>query len=52
MSDVIEAAKTGRSKCRGCKEKIEKGDLRFGEEVPNLFADEEDALTLHWFHVV
>jgi hypothetical protein len=51
MADLIGAAKTGRSKCRGCGEKIAKDQLRFGGEVPDPFADEEDAMTMHWFHV-
>ena len=28
MSDTIEAAKSGRAGCRGCKAKIAKGELR------------------------
>jgi ferredoxin len=48
MSDVIEPASSARSKCRACREKIEKGELRFGESVPNAFG-EGDAT--HWFHV-
>lgn len=48
MSDVIEAASSARSKCRACREKIEKGVLRFGESVPNAFG-EGDAT--HWFHL-
>lgn len=47
MPHVIEAAPTGRSKCRGCGERIESGTLRLGESLPNPFADGE---TLHWFH--
>ncbi len=35
MSHIIEVAKSGRSKCRTCREKIEKNTLRFGEEVIN-----------------
>jgi hypothetical protein len=44
---VIEPAASGRAKCRGCGEKIEKGALRFGEKVENPFADGE---MTHWFH--
>ena len=51
MSDVIERARSGRARCRGCNEKIAKDELRFGEQVPNPFADEEDAQTIHWFHL-
>jgi ribosomal protein L37AE/L43A len=48
MPHVIEPASTARSKCRGCGEKIASGALRFGESVPNPFADGE---TTHWFHL-
>ena len=47
MPHVIEAASTGRAKCRGCGERIASGELRFGESVPNPFADGD---TTHWFH--
>jgi hypothetical protein len=45
---VIEAAATGRAKCRGCGGKIAVLELRFGERLPNPFADGE---TTHWFHL-
>jgi ribosomal protein L37AE/L43A len=45
---VIEPASSGRAKCRGCGEKIEKGALRFGEKLDNPFADGE---MTHWFHL-
>ena len=48
MPHVIDAASTGRSKCRGCGGRIASGELRFGESLPNPFADGE---TTHWFHV-
>ena len=48
MAHVIEPASSGRSKCRGCGEKIEKGVLRFGEELENPFAD---GMMTHWFHL-
>jgi hypothetical protein len=48
MPHVIEAAATGRSKCRGCGGKIAALELRFGERLPNPFADGE---TTHWFHL-
>lgn len=50
MSHTIEAAKTGRAKCRGCNELIAAGTLRLGERVPNPFGDEGSETTL-WFHV-
>jgi hypothetical protein len=43
----LETAPTGRSKCRGCGRAIEKGELRFGELVPNPFGSGEATL---WFH--
>lgn len=48
MPHVIEPAATGRAKCRGCGQKIAGGELRFGESLPNPFAEGE---TLHWFHL-
>jgi Poly(ADP-ribose) polymerase and DNA-Ligase Zn-finger region len=47
VAHVFETAPTGRSKCRGCARLIERGELRFGERVPNLFAEGETTL---WFH--
>ena len=47
MPHVFEAAPTGRAKCRGCGQPIARGDLRFGERLPNPFADGETTL---WFH--
>jgi len=48
MPHVIEPAATARSKCRGCGERIAAGVLRFGESLPNPFAEGE---TTHWFHL-
>jgi ribosomal protein L37AE/L43A len=50
MSHVIERASSGRAKCRACGGKIASGDLRFGERLPNPFADEGGEMT-HWFHL-
>jgi hypothetical protein len=47
MPHVFELASSGRAKCRGCGVAIAKGELRFGERLPNPFAEGE--LT-HWFH--
>jgi hypothetical protein len=48
MAHVIEAASTGRAKCRGCGGRIAAAELRFGERLPNPFAESE---TTHWFHL-
>lgn len=50
MPHIIERARSGRAKCRGCGERIGAGEPRFGERVPNPFA-EDDAETTHWFHI-
>jgi hypothetical protein len=50
MAHVIERATTGRSKCRGCGARISAGDLRFGERLPNPYAEDESEMT-HWFHL-
>ncbi|HBQ09998.1 MAG TPA: hypothetical protein DEF51_02005, partial [Myxococcales bacterium] len=46
MSDKIEAAKSSRSACRQCGEKIQKGTLRFGEEY-----ESEYGLSFRWYHL-
>lgn len=48
MAHVIEAASSGRAKCRSCDQPIAKGELRFGERQPNAFGDGEMTL---WFHL-
>jgi hypothetical protein len=47
MPHVLEPAATGRSKCRGCKQPLQKGELRFGEQLANPFGEGE---VTHWFH--
>ena|SRR5436190_455889 len=47
MPHVFEPAATGRAKCRGCGRAIAKGELRFGERIPNPFGEGEATL---WFH--
>jgi hypothetical protein len=47
VAHVFEPASSGRSKCRGCGRPIQKAELRFGESVPNLFAEGDTTL---WFH--
>ena len=49
MAHVLELASSGRAKCRACGTKIAGGELRFGERLPNPFADEGGEMT-HWFH--
>ncbi len=48
MPHVVESAASGRAKCRGCDKSIAKGQLRFGERLPNPFGDGEMTL---WFHL-
>ncbi len=45
---MIDVAKTGRSKCRICRQPIEKGTLRFGEEQPSAFAE---GMQWVWHHL-
>lgn len=47
VSHLFEPAASGRSKCRGCARPIERGALRFGERLPNPFAEGEMTV---WFH--
>lgn len=48
MAETIEAAKTGRARCGACRQAIEKGSLRFGEEQPSAFAE---GLQWFWYHL-
>src|SRR5688572_17072303 len=48
MGHVLEPATSGRAKCRACQRPIAKGELRFGERLPNPFAEGEMTL---WFHL-
>src|SRR5262245_1369446 len=47
MPHVFEIAPTGRAKCRGCDRAIPKGEVRFGERLPNPYGEGEMTL---WFH--
>ena len=47
MPNGFEPAASGRSKCRGCSRAIARGEWRFGERLPNPFADGEMTV---WFH--
>lgn len=44
-TSIIEPARSSRSKCGGCKKKIEMGDLRFGE-----YNERFDSY--RWYHLV
>lgn len=48
MAETIETAKTGRAKCRACRQPIEKDTLRFGEEQPSAFAE---GMQMVWYHL-
>ena len=50
MPHTIEIAKSGRSRCRKCKQGIAKGELRFGEETASAFG-EGGAMTYLWYHL-
>jgi hypothetical protein len=50
MDPVIETAPSGRARCRGCGQPIDKGGLRLGERLPNPFSD-AGPMTL-WFHLL
>jgi hypothetical protein len=49
MPHLIEPASSGRAKCRGCGEKIAKGELRFGEVTENPYGEGDRTL---WFHPI
>jgi hypothetical protein len=48
MAETIEVAKTGRAKCRTCRQAIEKDALRFGEEQPSAFTE---GMQMVWHHL-
>ena len=50
MAHMVELAKSGRARCRACSEGIQKGEVRFGEEVQNAFS-ESGGTTFHWHHL-
>jgi hypothetical protein len=47
---IIEVAKSGRARCRTCNEGIQKGELRLGEEAPNVFS-ESGGMSYRWHHL-
>ncbi len=50
MAHTIEIAKSGRATCRSCRKPVAKGELRFGEETVNQFA-EDGATSFRWHHI-
>jgi hypothetical protein len=48
MAESIEVAKTGRARCRICRQPIEKGALRFGLEQPSAFGE---GMQWVWHHL-
>ena len=50
MPDRLEVAASGRAKCRACEAKIDKGALRFGEELQSGYR-EDGAASVFWFHL-
>lgn len=50
MSHKVEVATTGRARCRGCKQAIEKGALRFGEEFKNPYS-EDGGMSYRYWHL-
>jgi hypothetical protein len=50
MANIIEESKSNRATCRTCRQKIEKGVLRFGEEAPNQF--DEGTASYFWHHLL
>ena len=47
MAHLFEPATSGRSKCRGCGHALARGEVRFGERLPNPYGEGEMTL---WFH--
>ncbi len=50
MSHKVEVATTGRARCRACKQAIEKGALRFGEEFKNPYS-EDGGMSYRYWHL-
>jgi poly [ADP-ribose] polymerase len=48
VAETIEVAKSGRSRCRVCRQPIDKGALRFGEEQQSAFAE---GMQWVWHHL-
>jgi hypothetical protein len=50
MPHKIDTAPTGRAACRGCKETIAKGQVRFGEEFANPYS-EDGGMSFRYWHL-
>lgn len=50
MGDLIEESKSNRATCRTCRQKIDKGVLRFGEETVNTFSS-DGGTSFFWHHL-
>jgi hypothetical protein len=50
MAHKIEPAPSGRAACRGCRQPIDKGTLRFGEEFANPYS-EEGGMSFRYWHL-
>ncbi len=50
MPDLIEESKSNRATCRTCRQKIDKGVLRFGEETVNTFSS-DGGTSYFWHHL-
>jgi hypothetical protein len=48
MPHKIEPAPSGRAACRGCKQTIAKGELRFGEAFVNAYTEEGTESYRYW----
>jgi hypothetical protein len=50
MPHKIESAPSGRASCRGCKQQLAKGALRFAEETPNPYS-EDGGMSYRYWHL-
>jgi hypothetical protein len=48
MPHKVEVAPSGRASCRGCKEGIAKGSVRFAEETPNPYSEDGGMAYRYW----
>jgi hypothetical protein len=48
MAHKIDVAPTSRASCRGCRKTIAKGEVRFGEESTNPYADDGGTSYRYW----